>query len=970
MHEEHGCAADCGSYPRSKLTRVTIELTTHFQSSSELDEATWNMYSPTHDLYLFKTERRFLHISDTEVTQVYLPDGEWEVEIYALNGGVSGRVYMQTQDLVNQTANFNEVVFLNWTNCKSSEDTLNEEFVRLQKKTEDECSYLGLDYNICGPHGNCRHCQTEDLCTQHSSCTYKVAEDVCLWKTCNNTKHQCHYCTDSECISAGCYHAEVEYEHEEPFLGNGCYYSECKPCASCDLSPDACRRSNNCYYDNGAGLCELLCIECGQCQDEVRCNSNDNCFWNSGTGECKRSIRRILEDSKDNRELATEATNTALAATQVCSQDFPCEACFDNIECHKLDGCDFDYKSATCFTEGYEVDVPLLTQQCIDEFPNCTETKIGNGICDAECNVAQCRYDEGDCEDTFFLLQYECSPSCFCNMLNDGRCDAVCNNVRCGLDLGDCCLRTFQERFRGQFSLYIKSPAENVTRITPDPSINLKRHVARTNRLLGGVLLNQRRKKSIACSSERFAALTEGECYSDSEVSSEAFGADPVFLRSSSLSNKNLRTSDFYNLSDRGKVNSLGIPYGFHYTSISSTEDSGFPIYFDVNFGGAKAKEIMTYAREGRYLDAQSKDLSLRLLTYNPNHKLFAYIYVLFTFETGGRIKLDYTLQTMSVELYNSQTDRIRMGFELLFVFLTAVDLCSELKDAVTSKLSSGFIFGHFRSLWNYIDIINIGLFVYLAFLWATLAVQAERSYGVAERYEVYRDIHAEGRFLQFNEGELEAMISSFRSTEAVAHRLNNYVTTSAIALILLISRLLKVLDFQQKIGIVTRTIQNAAIDLFHWLILFSLIFFSYAFMGYTVFGSAISEFSTVGSACNTCFAIIMGEIKVTEKLLQLPNYFATHVYYYSFLTLVFFILVNVFLAILVDAYIEVKKGAAHSETLPFELFRIFKRTLSKPFEDKSKYMSDQTIIDLINDWVAIAEANESTGSERVKVRA
>ena len=948
---------------------MTVELTTHFQSIAELNEASWNLFSSTHDVYLFLEDRRFRHISDTETTSVYLPDGEWEVQIYALNGGVSGRVFKQTQSLVNQTASFADVTYLNWTNCKSSDDSLSEEFIRLREKTKAECSFLGVDYNICGPENNCRHCHTEELCTQHSTCGVNEDDNTCYWKKCNHTSHQCRFCgTTTECLSVGCLHADIEYESVEPFLGLGCYYSECSPCVSCNLAPNACKRSNNCFYNHSISQCHLFCAECGECTNAETCNSNSECSWNNAVGRCDRTGRRL--DAGTQRGLKTNTANSAsAAATVVCSQNAPCEACFDSIECHKLDGCDFDYKSGSCYTEAIEVGTQRLPEDCTTQHPNCTETMFDNGVCNPECNIPQCRYDGGDCSDTYFLLQYECSEGCFCNMLNNGQCDAACNNVRCGLDLGDCCLRTFQERFRGTFSLYEKSPIENVTRLTPDPHISLKRYVARTNRLLGGVFLNQRRKQAISCTSERFSELTLGECYSDTEVSAKAFGADPVFLRSSSLSNAKLRMSDFYNLSDKTEVNSLGIPYGFHYTSVANTAESGFPIYFDVNFDGFKAQEVMTYAKEGGYLDAQSKDLSLRMLTYNPNHELFAYIYLIFTFETGGRIKLDYTLQTMSVELYNSKSDFIRLGFEILFVFLTAADLCSELKDAVTSKLSTGYVFGHFRSLWNYIDLINIALFVYLTFLWATLAFQAERSYGAAERYEVYEDIHAEGRFLQYNEAELEEMIGSFRSTEAVALRLSNYVTTSAIAMILLISRLLKVLDFQQKIGIVTRTIQNAAIDLFHWLILFSFIFFSYAFMGFAVFGSAISDFSTVGSACNTCFAIIMGEIKVSEKLLTLPNYFATHIYYYSFLTLVFFVLVNVFLAILVDAYIEVKKSAAHSESLPFELFRIFKRIVTRPFEDKSTYMSDQTIIDLINDWVAIAEANEGTSGDRVKVR-
>ena len=46
----------------------------------------------------------------------------------------------------------------------------------------------------------------------------------------------------------------------------------------------------------------------------------------------------------------------------------------------------------------------------------------------------------------------------------------------------------------------------------------------------------------------------------------------------------------------------------------------------------------------------------------------------------------------------------------------------------------------------------------------------------------------------------------------------------STISLILMVLRLLKVLDFSPRMGLVTRTIAKAAIDLAHFLVLFGLI--------------------------------------------------------------------------------------------------------------------------------------------------
>lgn len=56
--------------------------------------------------------------------------------------------------------------------------------------------------------------------------------------------------------------------------------------------------------------------------------------------------------------------------------------------------------------------------------------KLGDGICNPECNFASCAYDNGDCG--------KCASGCFENMINNGVCDPNCNIFDCGYDGNDC----------------------------------------------------------------------------------------------------------------------------------------------------------------------------------------------------------------------------------------------------------------------------------------------------------------------------------------------------------------------------------------------------------------------------------------------------------------------------------------------------------------------------------------------------
>ena len=429
-----------------------------------------------------------------------------------------------------------------------------------------------------------------------------------------------------------------------------------------------------------------------------------------------------------------------------------------------------------------------------------------------------------------------------------------------------------------------------------------------------------------------------------------------VFLRGTSLTDESLNKLAFYDVNDPTEVSPLGVPYGFHHVTIEGFEkDAGFPLFFDVNFGYQKGQDILNYGREGFYLDDQTSMVTLQAVTYNPHFKLFASIEIKLEFETGGRIRMRYDVQSIRVDMYSTPRDQRRLVAELIFVAATLLDVLIEVKELICRKRGGVSIASYFTSIWNYIDAVNILLMLYLSFTWFNFQTKEFAAFSPVERFEVYSNIDADARFLQFNEEEMKRMLVFFSDTKKLSTLLSDYVTGSACALVLLIMRILKVLDFQERMGIVTRTITNAAVDLFHWLILFGLIFFLYVYMGFLIFGTAILSFSTVERSFQTCFGILLGEIGVTEEMFNLPNRASVYIFYYTFIMIVFFVLINVFLAIIVDAYVDVKNKAENSESLPTEVV-LLSRSLLKSFPglrmSGKRYLSDSEIVKILDEWL------------------
>ena len=79
----------------------------------------------------------------------------------------------------------------------------------------------------------------------------------------------------------------------------------------------------------------------------------------------------------------------------------------------------------------------------------CQGAWLGDGYCDAACNVSQCAYDNGDCLGPHTRSRYDpfprstaqstaCALGCMDAWLGDKYCDRTCNVPECGYDLTDC----------------------------------------------------------------------------------------------------------------------------------------------------------------------------------------------------------------------------------------------------------------------------------------------------------------------------------------------------------------------------------------------------------------------------------------------------------------------------------------------------------------------------------------------------
>merc|ERR1711997_1410131 len=87
---------------------------------------------------------------------------------------------------------------------------------------------------------------------------------------------------------------------------------------------------------------------------------------------------------------------------------------------------------------------------------------------------------------------------------------------------------------------------------------------------------------------------------------------------------------------------------------------------------------------------------------------------------------------------------------------------------------------------------------------------------------------------------------------------------------------------------------------------MFFTVFFAFAQLGYLLFGTQVEDFSSFSNAIFTLLRTILGDFNFNE--IEQANRVLGPIFFLSYVFFVFFVLLNMFLAIINDTYSEVKE--------------------------------------------------------------
>ncbi|KAM5298205.1 polycystin-2-like protein 2 [Ctenodactylus gundi] len=329
-------------------------------------------------------------------------------------------------------------------------------------------------------------------------------------------------------------------------------------------------------------------------------------------------------------------------------------------------------------------------------------------------------------------------------------------------------------------------------------------------------------------------------------------------------------------------------------------QDGGYILTLSKSKSEAKTK--FTDLRLNNWITRGTRVIFIDFSLYNANVNLFCVIRLVAEFPATGGLLTSWQLYSVKLLRYVSYYDYFLASCEITFCIFLIIFTTQELRKMKESKSA------YFKSIWNWLELLLLVLCFVTVFFYAYCHIQIFLLLGqLLKSNEKYSDFY----FL--------------------AYWCIYYNNVIAITFFLAWIKILKFISFNRTMSQLSSTLSRCIKDIVGFAIMFFIIFFAYAQLGFLVFGSHVDDFSTFQNTIFSQFRIVLGDFNFAG--IQQANWILGPIYFITFIFFVFFVLLNMFLAIINDTYSEVKADYSIGRRSDFELGKIIKNSYHSALE-------------------------------------
>ena len=296
-----------------------------------------------------------------------------------------------------------------------------------------------------------------------------------------------------------------------------------------------------------------------------------------------------------------------------------------------------------------------------------------------------------------------------------------------------------------------------------------------------------------------------------------------------------------------------------------------------------------TEFQNNNYFGTQTRAVVITWVLFNSNYNPFNYCQALFEFTPGGLIIPSLHQTTFRLDTYGEPTWLMKMILDITYVFLVLKLIYKIFDDMNESYLNSASYLTYFTNFFSWMDIgIAVSSVIYIALELQIMLNPEKQDFKITVSHYV----------------EMGSLASAYEMACSV----------NAFGSLLVVLRTFEYLNISERVALLSETIAIAAPDVASFFAMFGFVFIAFVLNAMVLFGHSAESYHTFIRGAESLFLWLLGDFDYSELRQATPAFAAMFFVVYNVVTV--FVLLNVFIGIIGEAYIEAKGDGTYAGTL------------------------------------------------------
>jgi len=352
-----------------------------------------------------------------------------------------------------------------------------------------------------------------------------------------------------------------------------------------------------------------------------------------------------------------------------------------------------------------------------------------------------------------------------------------------------------------------------------------------------------------------------------------------------------------------------------------SAERGTFDVYIDIQrpiYEVLETMEHMLWALG--WLDDSTQELLLQAAFVNgeASPALYGFLEVQFIFDPSGALRQNVRVRTTAADDY---PDILYVMLDIVWAILVFSLLVANVVMVIQRVLSPGLRDEQpLLTIWTALDwitiLVSMGIMVGRFLMSLSTSQVATKIANVPSSPPAFGASYTQMKAYHQTWGDaLDDVINITQYAEY-------YRFAIFVYMIVLTCDIFKVFRGQPKLTQLATVLAKATEDLIHYVVAFLVFFCSFAFTGYLIYGLTLPEWSRPARAINTSFRSLLGDTDLAAMYEVAPV--STVIWYFLFLTIMIFLMLNLLFAITFDHYSIMKTKVGKTSGIMPQLRLLF----------------------------------------------